>query len=317
MKLAISACLDNHNVTFSASNNNDDFIRKNLSKYFDFIHFCPEYPILGAPRETLRLIDFDGELKAISNKTNQDFTPKLKIESLKIVQTIKETRDIFGVILKSKSPTCGLERVRVYEQNGMSKPSNGIGVLAKELKNAFPLLPIEENNRLLDPWLRENFIMQVFAFSDFENFKNNKPTMNKLVEFHTSYKYLIMSKSTVAYKKLGNIVANREKKDFEKLLLEYEIDFKTLLHLKSSIKKTINVLEHCYGYVKNYISVDEKESFFESLELFKNKIVPLITPIMLLEMFAKKHSCKYILNQKFLSPYPKALALRSDLNSLK
>lgn len=317
MKLAISACLDGHNVTYSASNNNDDFVRKSLSKYFEFVHFCPELPIFGTPRETIRLVDFDGELRVISNKTVKDFTCELTSESLKIVQQIQNDPSIYGVVLKSKSPSCGLERVKVYAQNGMSMPSNGVGILAKELKKHFPLLPIEENNRLLDAWLRENFMMQLFAYADFEKFKSNTPNMGKFVEFHTGYKYLIMSKSTVAYKNLGNIVANRSKKEFKDVLDEYETEFKKTLHLKSSIKKTVNVLEHCYGYVKDLITKDEKESFFESLDNFRNKIVPLIAPIMLLEMFAKKHDCTYILKQKFLAPYPKALALRSDLEALK
>ncbi|MDY0326949.1 MAG: DUF523 and DUF1722 domain-containing protein [Arcobacteraceae bacterium] len=317
MKLAISACLNGENCTFSASNNNDDFVKKALSKYFEFYNFCPELPILGAPRETLRLINIEGNIRAISNKTSRDFTDQLQDESFKIIEDIKSDPLIYGIILKSKSPTCGMERVKVYTPDGMPDFKTDVGILAKELQKSFPLLPIEENNRLIDPWLRENFMMQVFAYADYEQFKTSTPSMAKLVEFHTTYKYLIMSKSVVAYKSLGNIVANRDKKKLQEVLDSYEIEFKTILKTKSSIKKTINVLQHCYGYLKDDISQDEKDSFFENIESFKDLVVPLIVPIMLLNMFAKKHKCEYLLKQKFLSPYPKDLALRSNLLASK
>ncbi|QOG11329.1 YbgA family protein [Arcobacter sp. FWKO B] len=317
MKLAISACLNGENCTFSASNNNDEFIRKYLNKHFEFFHFCPEVNILGAPRETVRLVNFEGNIRVISNKNSIDFTDQLVSESQKIIEQIKHNNDICGVILKSKSPTCGMERVKVYMPSGIPDIKPDMGILTKELKKYFPLLPIEENNRLIDPWLRENFVMQIYAYNDFELFKNNNPSMGKLVEFHTSYKYLIMSKSNEAYKRLGNIVANRDKLPFEKVLESYEVEFKVTIDTKSSIKKTINVLEHCYGYIKNDISDVEKESFFESLDNFRDKLVPLILPLSILQMFINKHNCIYLKNQKFFSPYPKDLALRSNINSLK
>lgn len=190
-------------------------------------------------------------------------------------------------------------------------------MFAAQLLKMYPYLPIEEDGRLNDPWLKENFIMQVFAYGDLMNFIKNDPNHKKLVEFHTSYKYLIYAKSQSSYKELGNIVANHDKKDFNTLLDEYKNGFLKGIAIKGTINKTYNVLLHIFGYFKKDITSGEKEVILSSLEEYKNGIIPLIAVIKILNIYVKRFDVEYLKTQKFLNPYPHELALRSDLKAYK
>ena len=244
-----------------------------------------------------------------------DVTEKLLESNHTELQKIRN-EPIRGIIFKSKSPSCGLGSAMVYRSNGYSKEKDD-GLFVKMCKERFPLLPMEEEGRLNDPWLRENFIMQLFAYDDFENFKASEPAMKDLVEFHQSYKFMLQAKNEMMYRELGQIVGNHQKLRFDEILRQYEILFKTAIAQKSSIGKNRNVLEHMAGFVKDKISKVEKEMLHEQIHDYAHKIVPLIAPLSRLHMFAKTHNVTYLLNQKFLHPYPKELALRSDIKGGK
>jgi len=209
-----------------------------------------------------------------------------------------------------------LSSAKAYLPNGFAEGKED-GMFAGLCKESFPLLPMEEEGRLNDPWLRENFIMQVFAYHDFESFKASSPDMKALVGFHQAYKFMLQSKNEVAYRKLGKLVGSHDKKNTAELFTEYEHTFKTTIGEKSSIGKTRNVLEHMAGFVKNDISEIEKSTLHEQIRDYAAKIIPLITPLSTLSMFANKYDASYLLGQKFLQPYPKELALRSDIKSGK
>lgn len=316
MKLGISSCLLGNKCRYDGSGARDGYIVDVLSKYFEFVPHCPEAVIFPTPRETIRLVEIDEEIKVISNKHKTDFTKELTDVSNSIAKELKD-EDICGYIFKSKSPTCGMERVKVYQEKNAPSEKKGIGVFANEVKKLYPNLPIEEEGRLNDPWLKENFLMQIFAFSDLKEFLKTKPSFKELVDFHTSYKYLIYSKSQKSYKQMGQLVANHEKKDIVEVLKEYEELFSSAIALKGSIKKTYNVLLHIFGYFKKDLTKDEKEHILNACEEYKNGIIPLIAVIKLLNLYVKKFDEKYLKKQKFLNPYPKELALRSDVKAYK
>jgi uncharacterized protein YbgA (DUF1722 family) len=176
---------------------------------------------------------------------------------------------------------------------------------------------MEEEGRLGDPWLRENFLMQVFAYKSLFELLESKPSMKDLVDFHTSYKYLIYSKSHESYNVLGNIVANHEKKSFETVLQEYKQKFLESIAIKGSIKNTYNVLLHIYGYFKKNITKEEKEEILETMEDFKKEIIPLIAVIKIIKLYVNKFDIEYLKKQVFLKPYPKELALRSKIEAYR
>ncbi|MDD3499997.1 MAG: DUF523 and DUF1722 domain-containing protein, partial [Sulfurovum sp.] len=302
-------------IRHNGGHKRDDFITDMLGRYAEFVSFCPEHLAFGTPRDSIRLVNTSDGIIVQRNKNAEDVTDALTQTSKEELEKIAQ-QPLGGIILKSKSPSCGLGSTVLYRANGYAE-KKGSGIFAQMCQKKFPLLPIEEEGRLLDPWLRENFVMQLFAYDDFETFKASKPTMKDLVAFHQSYKFMLQSKDDQSYRELGNIVANRHGDTFDAMLTAYETRFKETIAHKSSIGKSRNVLEHMAGFLKKSISEVEKRTLHEQIEDYANKIVPLITPLSTLDMLAKEYQVTYLLGQKFLHPYPKALALRSDIRSGK
>lgn len=316
MKIAVSGCLLGERIRFDGQHKHYKFITNELGKYAQLVSFCPEHLAFGTPRPTIRLVEDQNDSYFVqTSKGEDDVTDALSKTSNMELQKIKN-EPIRGIIFKSKSPSCGLGSALIYRENGYAKDKDD-GLFAKMCKENFPLLPMEEEGRLSDPWLRENFIMQLFAYDDFENFKASEPTMKALIDYHQSYKFMLQAKNEVMYRKLGQIVGNHDKLSFEEILNKYEYIFKTIIAEKSSIGKNRNVLEHMAGFVKDDISEVEKEMLHEQIREYANKIVPLIAPLSRLHMFAKQYNAEYLLGQKFLDPYPKELALRSDIKGGK
>ncbi len=316
MKIGVSSCLMGMSCRYDGSGCKDDFIFSQLGKFADFVPVCPEAEIFPTPREAIRLVNDGGSVRVVTSNTKRDVTDELDAVSQTLARGL-EGEGLSGYILKSKSPSCGMERVKVYQSGDAPSIKEGVGRFAAQLKVLYPYLPIEEEGRLHDPWLKENFLMQVFAYDDIKRFIASSPRLNDLVEFHTAYKYLIYAKSHESYKALGHIVANHEKKPFETILCEYEELFLQTIALKGNIGKTYNILLHIYGYFKNDITAGEKELLLQSLEEYKDGIIPLIAIIKLINLYVVKFDIGYLAKQKFLDPYPKELALRSDLKAYK
>jgi uncharacterized protein YbgA (DUF1722 family)/uncharacterized protein YbbK (DUF523 family) len=314
MKIAVSGCLLGHSVRFDKGHKRDTFVMDELSSYAQYVSFCPEHLAFGSPRPSIRMVKEKDNLNIISNKTGENLTNALLEKSNQELEKIK-SENIRAIIFKAKSPTCGLISSKVYLKNGFAEGKDD-GVFAAKCKKAFGYLPMEEEGRLCDPWLRENFVMQLFAYDDFENFKEDAQ-MKSLVLFHQKYKFLLQSKDENIYRELGYIVGNHDKKSFEKILKEYEDKFKLAISQKSSIGKTRNVLEHMAGFLKTYLNKEEKQFFHGQIEDYANKIIPVIVPLSTLKIYATKYNVEYLLGQKFLEPYPKELALRSDIKSVR
>ena len=318
MKLGVSACLIGTQCRYDGVGASDKFIVDVLAKYFETSAYCPETIIWGSPREAIRqTLDENGQLKIVtSTKNPKDVTTELLNVSIDCANRIKND-DLCGFILKSSSPTCGMERVKVYKPFNAPSVKNGVGVFAQQIKEKYPYLPVEEEGRLIDPWLRENFLMQIFAYQHLHEFLKSNPSFNDLVIFHTSYKYLIYSKAQKSYTTLGRIVANKEKKQLDEILLEYKEEFLKAISLKGNVNKTYNVLLHMFGYFKKLITKEEKEEILQALNEYKEKIIPLIAVMKIINLYVNRFDVQYLKVQKFLNPYPKELALRSDIKAYK
>lgn len=315
MKIAVSACLLGEKIRFDGGHKHEHFVTDELGKYAEFIPFCPEHLAFGTPRPSIRLLRHDDTLFVQSNKDQSDLTLRLMETSKEELSKISK-EPLCGIIFKSKSPSCGMGSAKVYLENGFCEGKED-GVFAAMCRERYPLLPMEEEGRLQDAWLRENFIMQLFAYDAFEQFKVCNPAINELVRFHTVNKFILQSKDEKLYRELGNIVANRDNLAFDIVLAMYELGFKTAISRKSSIKKTRNVLEHLAGFFKNELTKDEKKIVQSHINDFADKIVPLIVPVSTIALYAQKYHITYLLDQTFLNPYPKILALRSHIDAGK
>jgi uncharacterized protein YbbK (DUF523 family)/uncharacterized protein YbgA (DUF1722 family) len=314
MKIAVSACLLGENIRFDGGHKRDRFITDELSEFAEFVSFCPEHLAFGTPRPSIRLVKSDS-IHVVSNKTGDDLTDSLIQTSQDELEKL-EAQPLCGIIFKSKSPSCGMKSAKLYLENGMAE-GKGDGIFAQMCRERYPLLPMEEEGRLEDAWLRENFVMQLFAYEAIEKLKSTTPSLGDLVRFHTINKFMLQSKDERLYRELGNIVANRDNLSFETLFGMYELGFKTAIARKSSIKKTRNVLEHLVGFFKNDLTKNEKEMLHTQINDYTDKIIPLIVPLSTISLYAKKYNTSYLLDQTFLIPYPKTLALRSHISSGK
>lgn len=315
MILAVSACLLGEKIRFDGGHKQSHFITDDLSQFAAFVPFCPEHSAFGTPRPSVRLLKSSDSTRVTSNKTGEDLTEALLQTSRNELSKL-ESQPLCGIILKSKSPSCGMKSAKLYLENGMVEGKED-GIFARMCRERYPLLPMEEEGRLEDAWLRENFVMQIFAYDAYEKFKASNPSIGDLVRFHTINKFMLQSKDEALYRELGNVVANRDGHTLETLLGIYELGFKRAIAQKSSIKRNRNVLEHLAGFFKNELTKSEKETLHTQIDDYASKIIPLIVPISTIHLYAKKYDTAYLLDQTFLNPYPKTLSLRSHINSGK
>lgn len=315
MKIAVSACLLGEKIRFDGGHKHDRFITDELSRFAEFVPFCPEHLAFGTPRPSIRLLRLENQIYVHSNKDDADLTERLIQTSHDELSKISHA-PLSGIIFKSKSPSCGMKSAKTYLENGFCEGKED-GIFASMCRERYPLLPMEEEGRLQDAWLRENFVMQLFAYDAYEQFKASVPEVGDLVRFHTRHKFLLQAKDEQLYRELGNIVANHDALKDETLLAMYELGFKTAISRKSSIKRTRNVLEHMAGFFKNDLTKSEKEILHGQINDFADKIIPLIVPLSTIALYAQKYDIRYLKDQTFLNPYPKTLALRSHIDAGK
>jgi uncharacterized protein YbgA (DUF1722 family)/uncharacterized protein YbbK (DUF523 family) len=310
INIGISSCLIGEKVRFDGGHKNNKYIVDDLGEFFQYKAFCPEVSIgLGIPREPIRLVERDGETRCIGTKNSAlDVTEKL-------ISVAKQQHDwlseLSGYIVKKDSPSCGMARVKVYR--GDMPDRDGIGLYTKTLLEQFPHLPVEEEGRLNDLPLRENFIGRVFVYSRWQQMLKAGLSMAAMQQFHASHKYLFMSHSPSDSKKLGALLANHEQLALETIAEQYLGQMMQLMKIHSSRKKHVNTLQHVQGYLKKHLDSTTKQSFHKALMDYKEGLVPLIVPISLLNSHFEKYPNDYIEKSYYLEPYPKALKLLNHL----
>ena len=266
---------------------------------------------LSTPRDTLRLVGDAGAPRLVFAKTSADQTDAMQAWAAKRLKTLAEL-ELCGYILKSKSPSCGMERVRVYGASGMPA-KHGVGVFARALLVAFPLLPVEEEGRLHDLALRENFVERVFAYRRWRDLVQGGLTRGRLVAFHTAHKLLLMAHSPKHYPALGRLVADAKAQSPRALESAYGAQFMEALRVPTTPKKQVNVLQHILGYLKRDLEAGDKTELLQVIGDYHRSLVPLIVPLTLLKHHLKRVGVPYVLDQVYLDPHPKELMLRNHV----
>ncbi len=306
--IGISSCLLGQNVRYDGGNKHDSYITGTLSAYFDFQPFCPEVGIgLGTPRPTIHLVKSDDSVRCVGIKNPEmDVTDQLRGHAghLKNLHA-----DLCGYILKKGSPSCGMERVKVY--TGTQANKNGIGIYAEEMMRLNPLLPVEEEGRLGDPLLRENFIQRVYVFYRWKIMLAEGLTSSSLTKFHARHKLIIMSHED--YRDLGQLLAGLTKSNLLPVAEQYIKQLMATLKKPASRKNHVNVLQHIQGYLKKSLSADDKTELCEVIERYRNGHIPLIVPLTLLKHHFRKTPDPYIDESYYMSPYPQELQLINQL----
>ena len=310
IKIGVSSCLLGQNVRYNGGHSQDHFITDTLSQYFEFIPVCPEVECgLPIPRESMRLVGDPESPRLATGRTKQDHTEKMLSWCAKKVREL-EALDLYGFIFKKGSPSSGMERVKVYNDKGM--PSNkGIGMFARAFMEHFPLLPVEEEGRLHDPELRENFIETIFVLKRWRESLSPKPTRRGFVEFHAKHKLLLMAHSPNHMRLMGRLVAGMKSYNIDDFRFQYQKLLMETLKLKTTRRKHTDVLMHCMGFLKKLLSSDEKRELLEIIEQYRQGHLPLIVPVTLLNHYVRKFEPPYLKEQYYLNPHPIELQLRN------
>lgn len=307
--IGVSSCLLGAEVRYDGGHKRDAYIVGTLGRHFEFFPVCPEMAIgLGAPREPIRLVaGGDGAPRAVGvRNADMDVTERLEAVG-------RETAGrLCGYIFKSKSPSCGMARVKVYGDGAMPR-HDGRGVYARALMEALPLLPVEEEGRLGDPLLRENFIERMFVYRRWQELTAAGLTAAGLVDFHSRHELLAMAHSQAAYRRLGRRVAQTGTLPLAQLAAEYFADLMESLQRKATRQSHTNVLQHLMGYLKKALDAGDKAELLQCLDAYRLGRVPLIVPITLLKHHFRRHPHAYVARQYYLEPHPEELMLRNGL----
>jgi uncharacterized protein YbgA (DUF1722 family)/uncharacterized protein YbbK (DUF523 family) len=312
IKLGISACLLGENVRYDGGHKLDRFLTDTLGQYVEYVPVCPEVECgLPIPRQSMHLEGDPESPRLVTSRTKQDMTDRMVNWAMRRVDEL-EKEGLCGFIFKSDSPSSGMERVRVYNEKGMPV-KKGVGMFARIFMDHFPLLPVEDEGRLHDPELRENFVERIFTLKRWREVLAKKESRGSLVDFHTQHKLLIFSHSPKHYQTMGKLVAKAKDMPLKELYEQYQTILMEALLLKTTPKKNANVLMHMMGYFKKELSSDEKKELLEVIENYRQGYIPLIVPITLISHYVRKYNQYYLNQQVYLNPHPLELQLRNHV----
>jgi len=313
LRLGVSACLLGDEVRYNGGHSRDDFVAGVLDPWVEWHPLCPEVAIgLGTPRETIHLTGSLGSPRLIAPRSGLDHTDAMQSWAHGRVAEIEATR-LHGFVLKKGSPTCGLHRVRVYDENGMAQ-RNGRGLFAAVLAERLPLLPLEEEGRLHDPVLRENFLERAFAMRRFETLLDADPSIEGLQRFHADHKLALMAHSPTGSTSLGRLLASSHGRSWSALVHDYATGMAAVLRVLATRGRHANVLEHLAGFLKRRLDPGDRTEVVETIGQYRMGWVPLPVPLALLRHHLRRtEAAPWALRQVYLAPYPEALGLRNAL----
>lgn len=309
--IGISACLLGENVRFDGGHKRMAFAVNDLAPWVRFEAICPEMAIgLPTPRPALRLVKInEGEIALrFSNQTEGDLTAAMQDFSSRRVSGLEH---LCGYIVCAKSPSCGLERVRVYDADSKNNRKSGTGIFTTELQRQFPWLPIEEDGRLCDPAIRENFVERVYTLHDLNLVRKGGLTRGKLIAFHSRYKLLLLAHSQPEYRELGRFVASIENwASLDEFFVEYRLRLMTLLAHHATRRNHTNVLMHVQGYFRRQLNARQRQELSDLIARYRQGTQPLLAPVTLLKHYMAEYPDRYLEQQRYFEPYPEALRLR-------
>lgn len=312
LRIGISSCLLGEQVRYDGGHKRNALVTGALSRFMTFVPVCPEVEAgMPVPRPAIRLVRLGGELRLVDPKHGLDHTEAMRRFAERRVREL-EALDLSGYLLKKDSPSCGMERVKVYSEKGPGV-RDGVGLFAEALMRRLPLLPVEEEGRLEDPRLRESFVERVFAYRRLRTLLDARWTVGDLVRFHTAEKLLLLAHEPKAYQSLGRLVARVKQLPRAEVATRYGEAFMKALRVPATRGKVCNVLQHMAGYFKDRLEADEKAELQETIADHQRGLVPLVVPLTLLRHHVRKLGAPYLEGQTFLEPHPRELMLRNHV----
>ena len=311
-KLGISTCLLGQKVRYDGGHKRDYFLTEIFGPFVDWMPVCPELEVgMGVPREPVRLVGIANDPSMIAERSGKNWTAEMRRFGARRAGELKRL-NLSGYVLKKDSPSCGMERVKIYVRKG-GATRDGRGLFATALMNELPLMPVEEDGRLNDPVLRENFIERVFVYRRWQETASSPKSVRALVDFHTAHKFQLLAHSERHYRDLGRLVASAKQTPIAQAYAHYGRGLMQALSVAANAKKHANVLDHMTGYFSKQLSPSERQELVEVIRDFRRQWIPLIVPVTLMRHYVKKYEIEYLLNQVYLDPSPKELMLRNHV----
>jgi len=312
VRLGVSACLLGERVRYDGGHKRDQFLADVLGPFVEWVPVCPEVEMgLTTPRDNLRLVGADAAARLVVQRTGEDLTGRMERYAREKVAEL-EGLELHGYVLKRASPSCGLFRVRVYHDNGIPS-TGGRGLFAAALVRRLPLLPVEEEGRLMDASIRENFIERVFGAARWRAFRATAPRPRDMIAFHAAQKFALLAHSPAHYQALGRLVARAGRTLTDAALAEYAQLFMETLAVRVTRPRQVNVLQHLAGFFKNDLGADERAELGEVIGEYRKGLVPLIVPLTLVRHYVRRYAIGYLADQVYLNPHPKELMLRNHV----
>lgn len=313
VRLGISTCLLGENVRYDGGHKRDRFLIDTLGQFVEWTPVCPEVEIgLPVPREAMHLQGDPDNPRLVTVKTGKDYTERMQTWARERLEQLAELK-LHGFVFKSRSPSSGLYRVKVYDEHGMPSRS-GTGIFPREMMQRFPLLPLEEDGRLHDMGLRENFIERVFVYSRWTCMLEEDPSPGGIVAFHTAHKLTMLAHSPKHYRKMGPLVAQAGSRPWSEVIEQYGELLMEGLKVLTTPGRHVNVLQHLLGFVKEHLSSDDKAELLTLIKDYQQGLVPLIVPVTLLKHHLNRQPVpEWVHQQVYLNPYPKELMLRNHV----
>ena len=311
IRIGISSCLLGDEVRFDGGHKRDPVLTDTLGPLVEWVRVCPEVEVgMGVPRETLRLVKVGADTRMMTTRTGVDHTDSMRAYAARRTREL-DALDLRGYVLKKDSPSCGMERVKVFRTGSDAPVRTGVGIYAAVLKQRFPTLPIEEEGRLQDPVLRENFIERVFAYDRLRTLFDGRWTLKDLNAFHSAHKMTLLAHSTANYNRLGQLVATASSMPRDNLRSEYESLFMATLRIVATAKRHTNALMHMAGHLKKLLDPVSKAELVATIDEYRRGLVPLVVPLTLLRHYVRIHAIAYLSGQTYLEPHPRELMLRN------
>lgn len=312
IRLGVSSCLLGNEVRFDGGHKRNRFVTDLLGRFVEWVPVCPEVEVgMGTPRPALRLTNDGDGVRMVEIGSGRDHTAAMEKYARKRVRSLRRL-DLCGYILKKDSPSCGMTRVKIYGAKGMPARA-GQGLYASALMEAYPNLPVEDEGRLNDSKLRENFIERVFAYSRLGQLFRGRFTRGQVVDFHTAHKLQLMAHSTVAYRELGRLVASMKQLSMAEFRDQYGTAFMQALARVASRGRNTNVLQHAAGHLKTELDSASRTELARLIHDYREGLVPLVVPITLIAHYVRLHEVDYLKGQLFLDPHPRELMLRNHV----
>ncbi len=312
VRIGVSSCLLGQKVRFDGGHKRDAFLVDTFGEFVEWVPVCPELEVgMGLPREAIRLVRSDAGIRLVGVRSATDHTESMTTYSVRRTEKLAR-ENLDGYILKKDSPSCGMERVKIYDPNG-SPARTGRGLFAEALLARFPLLPVEEEGRLCDPRLRDNFIERVFAYRRLRDMFAGRWTTGALVTFHTAHKLTLLAHAPAVYKALGQIVAHAAERPRAEVQAAYEEAFMRGMGTIATPRKHVNVLQHMIGYFRDVLDDDSRAELAQSIADYKEEILPLVVPVTLFRHHVRRCGISYLAGQTYLEPHPKELMLRNHV----